>query len=239
MTTTGFKSLGVSNQLLQSLIQKGFLQPTPIQEKVIPILLQGQKDIIGQAHTGTGKTAAFSIPLIERLQEQAPHIQALVLTPTRELALQVCAEIVSLKGNYNRLRVDAFYGGQSVNDQINKLRRGVDIAVGTPGRILDLINRRYLRLQQVSYVVLDEADEMLDMGFLEDVELILEQIQNNRQMLLFSATMPDRIRQIAKRFMNNPILVSVKNNQLTTDTIAQFYYAIPQKSRLQALLQYH
>jgi ATP-dependent RNA helicase DeaD len=231
----GFKALGISEKTLKALEKKGFVNPSPIQEKVIPILLAGDKDVIGQAQTGTGKTAAFSIPLIEKLQENAPHLQALVLTPTRELALQVCTEIVSLKGNENRLRVDAFYGGQSINEQINKLRRGVDIAVGTPGRILDLIERKFLKLQHVSYVVLDEADEMLNMGFLEDVENILEEVQGNKQMLLFSATMPDRIKQIANRFMKTPEFISVKKEQLTTEMVQQTYYAVPYKSRFEAL----
>jgi ATP-dependent RNA helicase DeaD len=233
--SSGFKALGVSEKLLKALEKKGFTTPTPIQERVIPILLQGQKDVIGQAQTGTGKTAAFSIPLIETLEEQAPHIQALILTPTRELALQVCSEIISLKGNENRLRIDAFYGGQSINEQITKLRRGVDIAVGTPGRILDLIGRKFLKLKNVSYVVLDEADEMLNMGFLEDVEEILEEVHGNKQMLLFSATMPDRIRQIANRFMKNPEFISVKKEQLTTEMVSQTFYAVPYKSRFETL----
>lgn len=231
----GFKALGISEKTLKALEKKGFTSPSPIQEKVIPILLQGDRDVIGQAQTGTGKTAAFSIPLIEKLEENAPHLQALVLAPTRELALQVCTEIISLKGHDNRLRVEAFYGGQSINEQINKLRRGVDIAVGTPGRILDLIERKFLKLRNVQYVVLDEADEMLNMGFLEDVENILEEVHGDKQMLLFSATMPDRIKQIANRFMNNPEFISVKKEQLTTEMVKQTYYAIPNKSKFEAL----
>ncbi len=233
MATT-FHSLGISDYILKALEKKGFTTPSPIQERVIPILLSGDKDVIGQAQTGTGKTAAFAIPLIEKLEETAPFTQALVLTPTRELALQVCTEIISLKGE-KRLRVDAFYGGQSIHEQIGKLRRGVDVVVGTPGRILDLIDRGNLKLKSVSYVVLDEADEMLNMGFLEDVETILEEIKGNKRMLLFSATMPDRIKQIANRFMNQPEFVSVKKEQLTTEAIHQTYYAVPRKTRFEAL----
>lgn len=229
-----FKSLGVSEWTLQALEKKGFTNPTPIQEKVIPILLAGEKDIIGQAQTGTGKTAAFSIPLIEKLEENLPHLQALILTPTRELALQVCTEIISLKGT-RRLRIEPFYGGQSINEQITKLRKGVDIAVGTPGRILDLIKRRFLKLANVKYVVLDEADEMLNMGFLEDVETILGEVHGNKQMLLFSATMPDRIRQVSKKFMNNPEFISVKKEQLTTEKVTQTFYAVPNKSKFETL----
>jgi ATP-dependent RNA helicase DeaD len=230
----GFKALGISERTLKALEKKGFTVPSPIQAQVIPLLLSGERDIIGQAQTGTGKTAAFAIPLIEKLEESAPFIQALVLTPTRELALQVCTEIISIKGE-KRLRVEPFYGGQSINEQLGKLRRGVDIAVGTPGRILDLIDRKTLKLQNVSHVVLDEADEMLNMGFLEDVETILEEIRGEKRMLLFSATMPDRIKQISKRFMKNPEHIAVKKEQLTMETIEQLFYAVPYKSRFEAL----
>jgi ATP-dependent RNA helicase DeaD len=229
-----FRALGLSEQTLKALEKKGYTTPSPIQEKVIPILLQGNRDVIGQAQTGTGKTAAFSIPLIEKLEENIPFIQALVLTPTRELALQVCTEIISLKGE-KRLRIEPFYGGQSINEQITKLRRGVDIAVGTPGRILDLIDRKSLKLKNVKYVVLDEADEMLNMGFFEDVETILEEVEGDKQMLLFSATMPDRIKQIAERFMNKPEHIMIKKEQLTMESIEQTYYAVPFKQRFEAL----
>lgn len=172
MTMTEFKELGLSENMINALEKKGFTNPTPIQKKAIPILLEGNLDIIGQAQTGTGKTAAFGIPMVETLNEGSKDVQALILAPTRELAIQVSDEINSLKGNKN-LKVIPVYGGQSITEQIRKLKKGVDIVVGTPGRVLDHLKRGNLKLHNVSYVVLDEADEMLDMGFIDDVEEIL------------------------------------------------------------------
>ena len=181
-----FKDLGLSEDTVQSVIKKGFKNPTPVQEKVIPLLLDGSTNIIAQAQTGSGKTAAFGLPLIDRLESKG-HIQALVLTPTRELAVQVCKEIESLKGN-KYLSMLPVYGGQNITIQIKPLRKGVDIVVGTPGRILDLIDRRIMDLSQLSHFILDEADEMLNMGFINDIQKIFKTIKSEKRVLLFSAT---------------------------------------------------
>ncbi|MBU2102119.1 MAG: DEAD/DEAH box helicase, partial [Candidatus Omnitrophica bacterium] len=217
-----FRALGLSEQVLQALERKGFEEPTEIQEKVIPLLLKSEVDVVGQAQTGTGKTASFGLPLLERLKEGGRFVQALILVPTRELALQVSEEINSLKG-HKRLQVVAIYGGQSIEQQLRRLREGVDIVVGTPGRIIDHIGRGSLKLKNVSYVVLDEADEMLNMGFIEDVEEILKHTGREKRMLLFGATMPDRILNLAKTYMRNYEVVNVHKSQLTTDLTEQIY----------------
>ncbi len=231
---TTFADLGLSPPILEALSRKGFEEPTPIQALVIPALLRGERDLIGQAQTGTGKTAAFALPLIERLVPGAGHVQALVLAPTRELAVQVCEEIVSLRGN-PRLSVAPVYGGQAYSEQFRRLKQGVDILVGTPGRILDHLERGSLKLDQASYLILDEADEMLDMGFQEDIEKLLAQINPDRRMLLFSATMPDRIRQIAETNMKNPELLAVKSPQLTTSLTEQIYFEVTESDKFEAL----
>ena len=231
---TTFADLGLSPPILEALSRKGFEEPTPIQALVIPALLRGERDLIGQAQTGTGKTAAFALPLIERLVPGAGHVQALVLAPTRELAVQVCEEIVSLRGN-PRLSVAPVYGGQAYSEQFRRLKQGVDILVGTPGRILDHLERGSLKLDQASYLILDEADEMLDMGFQDDIEKLLSQINPDRRMLLFSATMPDRIRQIAETNMKNPELLAVKSPQLTTSLTEQIYFEVTESDKFEAL----
>jgi ATP-dependent RNA helicase DeaD len=176
---TSFANLGLSDRTLKALSKKGFEEPTPIQLETIPAILGGEKDLVGQAQTGTGKTAAFGLPMLELLSEESRFVQALVLTPTRELAIQVAEEINSLKGNI-KLSISPVYGGQSIELQLRSLRKGVDIVVGTPGRILDHIRRRTLKLDNISYLVLDEADEMLNMGFLDDVREIMEHTNTKR-----------------------------------------------------------
>jgi len=195
-----FKSLGVSSEMLKVLEKKGFEAPTPIQEKCIPALLKGDRDIIAQAQTGTGKTAAFGIPILERMSEKLRNVQVLILTPTRELAIQVAEEINSLKGK-KRFNIVPIYGGQSISLQLRQLRKGVDIVVGTPGRVLDHLKRGTLKIDKISYMVLDEADEMLNMGFLEEVGAILKQTPENKRTMLFSATIPDEILRIARTYM--------------------------------------
>ncbi|WP_292460164.1 DEAD/DEAH box helicase [Methanothermococcus sp.] len=234
MTITEFKELGLSENIINALEKKGFTNPTPIQKKAIPILLEGNLDIIGQAQTGTGKTAAFGIPMIETLNEGSKNVQALVLTPTRELAIQVSDEINSLKGNKN-LNIIPVYGGQPINEQIRKLKKGVDIVVGTPGRILDHLNRGTLNLHNVSYIVLDEADEMLDMGFIDDVEEILKYTNPDKKMLLFSATLPRKIMGLAKKHMRKYEVISVKKEQLITNMVEQFYYEVRSSDKFEAL----
>ncbi|MEZ5006550.1 MAG: DEAD/DEAH box helicase [Chitinophagales bacterium] len=220
-----FEALGISEKTLAALEKKGFKTPSPIQEKAIPLLLNTDKDVIGQAQTGTGKTAAFGIPIIERIDLSNNEVQALVLTPTRELAMQVCEEIGSLADDRN-LKMLACYGGDSIGKQMSALERGVHIVVGTPGRVMDLLNRRKLVIDQLKYAVLDEADEMLNMGFLEDVETILDATNDDKQILLFSATMPKRIMDLAKRTMGAFEVIKVQKEELTTTLIDQMYYQV-------------
>ena len=196
--TVSFSQLGLAQHRVQCLEELGFTAPTPIQAESIPQLLQGL-DMIGQAQTGTGKTAAFSLPILERIDPDVAAVQALILTPTRELAVQVSQAIQSFKAD-PKLRVLAIYGGQSIDRQITQLRRGVQIVVGTPGRVLDLLGRGNLVLSQLSWFVLDEADEMLNMGFIPDVREILRKVPDQRQTALFSATMPPEIRRLSQQF---------------------------------------
>ncbi len=229
-----FIELGLSQDTLEALERKGFEEPTPIQQKIIPRLLAENKDLVGQAQTGTGKTAAFGIPIIERIDTQARHTQALILTPTRELAIQVSEELNSLKGKRS-LNIVPIYGGQSINLQLRQLHKGVDIVVGTPGRVMDHLKRGSLELSRISYLVLDEADEMLNMGFLEDVKVILSSTNPDRTTLLFSATMPQEIKAVAKQHMKNYELVAVESRQVTTDLTDQIYFEVSQRDKFEAL----
>ncbi len=229
-----FKKLGLTEKTLVALQKKGFEEPTSIQEEVIPLLLNGTKDIIGQAQTGTGKTAAFGLPIIEEIDLDNKNVKALILTPTRELAIQVAEELNSLKGN-QQIKIIPVYGGQVITQQIRKLKSGVDIVVGTPGRVIDHIKRRTLKLRKLSYLVLDEADEMLNMGFIEDVEEILESVGPERRMLMFSATMPVRIKKIAERFMGEYEHIKGKKEQLVTGLTEQIYFEVHEQDKLEAL----
>lgn len=229
-----FAELGISENILQALKKKGFEEPTPIQEKIIPVILGSDKDLVGQAQTGTGKTAAFGIPILEKIQNNSKNVQAIILTPTRELAIQVSEEINSLRGR-RKLQVFPIYGGQSIEVQIKRLKRGVDIVVGTPGRVIDHLRRRTLDLSEVSFAVLDEADEMLNMGFIEDVEQILEATNEDRTTLLFSATMPKEIKQVAKKYMREYELVAVKAEQITTELTDQIYFEVSRSDKFEAL----
>jgi ATP-dependent RNA helicase DeaD len=228
-----FNDLGLSQATLAALQKKGFEEPTPIQEQVIPLLLEAKHDVIGQAQTGTGKTAAFGLPLMERLVENQDYLQGLILAPTRELAIQVAEELNSFKGNRN-LHIVPIYGGQSMREQLRRLQQGVDIIVGTPGRILDHINRKSIQLNKLSNLVLDEADEMLNMGFIDDVETILKASNPNKRILLFSATMPDRLMKIADRYMTNKKIIKVKES-LTTQLTDQIYFEVAERDRFEAL----
>ncbi|MFN8277877.1 MAG: DEAD/DEAH box helicase [Chitinophagales bacterium] len=229
-----FRALGLSENVLEALTKKGFETPSEIQEKTIPLLLTGKKDIVGQAQTGTGKTAAFGLPLIEQLDDTNRAVQAIVLCPTRELAIQVAEEIMSFK-NQKRLFVQPVYGGQSYSVQINALKKGVQIVVGTPGRVRDHLDRGTLKLDQVTHVVLDEADEMLNMGFEEEVREILKTVPKDRRMLLFSATMPPAILKLAKTFMRDYDLVEVQKQQVTTDRVDQLYFQVRDRDRFSTL----
>ncbi|MBA2872992.1 ATP-dependent RNA helicase DeaD [Anoxybacillus calidus] len=228
-----FQELGLSKELMKAIRRMGFEQATPIQAETIPLSLEN-KDVIGQAQTGTGKTAAFGIPLIEKIDINNDMIQAIVVAPTRELAIQVSEELYKI-GTTKRVRVLPIYGGQDIERQIRALKKRPHVIVGTPGRIIDHINRKTLRLQHVHTVVLDEADEMLNMGFIDDIEAILSQVPTERQTLLFSATMPEPIRRIAERFMNNPHLVKVKAREMTVPNIEQYYLEIHEKKKFDTL----
>jgi ATP-dependent RNA helicase DeaD len=229
-----FTKLGLSENVTNALRKKGYVKPTEIQSKAIPILLEGKLDIIAQSQTGTGKTASFAIPIIEKIKENCKHVQAIILTPTRELAVQVAKEIESLSGR-KRIKVLAVYGGVSITDQVRKLRQGIDIVVGTPGRVMDQIKRKSLDLSKVTFAVLDEADEMLNMGFLEEIEKILERMNKQKKMLLFSATMPKAIHKIAKRFMKELIVIEIKSSQPTIELTEQIYYEVNSGDRFEAL----
>ncbi len=229
-----FEKLGLSKDILKVLELKGFESPTPIQKKTIPAILSGNKDIVGQAHTGTGKTAAFGLPIIELIPEKSKTVQALVLTPTRELAIQVAEEIHSLKGK-KRLSIVPIYGGQAIGLQFRSLQKGVDIVVGTPGRILDHLKRKTLRLDKISFLVLDEADEMLNMGFLEDVQEIMGKTNSQKRTMLFSATMPQEILHIAKKYMGEYELMQVTGGQLTVSTTDQIYFEVAEVDRFESL----
>jgi len=229
-----FRELGLSEETLQAIAVKGYKEPSPIQARCIPLLLHGEKDVVGQAQTGSGKTAAFGLPIIEKFEPGFRKIQAIILTPTRELAMQVAEEIRTLKGN-KKMFISTVYGGSPIGRQMTELERGVDLVVGTPGRVIDLINRRKMDLSHIRFAVLDEADEMLNMGFIEDVETILKDTPKEKRMLLFSATMPDRILQLAKRYMRDFELVSIKQAEMTADTIEQMYYEVPRQDMFDSL----
>ena len=228
-----FEDLGLSTELLNALSKKGFEEPSEIQRLVIPELLKERTHLIGQAQTGTGKTAAFSIPILETIDADKT-VKALILAPTRELANQVADEIYSLKGEKD-IKVLAVYGGASIEQQIKNLKKGVDIVVGTPGRVMDLMRKKILKVDNLDYFVLDEADEMLNMGFLEDIELILEKTNDGKKMLFFSATMPKAILDIAKRFMVNYKMLKVEKKELTTNLTEQIYYEVKQEDKFEAL----
>ncbi len=235
MDDVKFRDLNLSPELLKDLENSGFVTPMPIQVMGIPILMQG-RDLIGQAKTGTGKTLAFAIPIMEKIDPKVRAPQALIVAPTRELAEQVCNEI--RKVSYGKqVKCAAFYGGKSLMPQVKTLNAGVHIVVGTPGRLIDLLDRRMLRLDQVKILVLDEADRMLDMGFIDDIRRIISTIPRNRQTMLFSATIPDRIKDLSRSIMNNPEIISVSPEELTVNEIEQFYYEIDQKTKLDAFIE--
>ncbi|MGE4584336.1 MAG: DEAD/DEAH box helicase [Sphaerochaeta sp.] len=229
-----FADLGLSAQTIAAIEAKGFEEPTKIQAACIPLLLKDQVDVIGQAQTGTGKTAAFGLPILEIVDPSLSQVQALILAPTRELAVQDAEEINSLKGD-RRLEIAAVYGGASMELQLRKLRRGVHVVVGTPGRILDHLRRGSLNLEQLKFVVLDEADEMLDMGFIEDIEEVLKQTPSEKRMLCFSATMPEPIQHLAERFMHEPQIVRIKQDALTSNLTDQIYVEVKESDKFEAL----
>lgn len=227
-----FEDFRLSRETLKAISEVGFEEPTPIQVSSIPLIMRG-KDLVGQAQTGTGKTAAFAIPIAEMCQ-MGKKPSAIILEPTRELALQV-AEEMSKIARHKRITVLPVYGGTSIERQIRTLQRGINIVVGTPGRVIDLINRRILSLAEIKIVVLDEADEMLDMGFLDDIETILKETPSERQTLLFSATIPPQIMHIAKRYMRSPEKIHVNARDIVIPEIRQLFYEVSDESRITAL----
>ncbi len=233
---TKFRDLGLSEMMLNSLHKKGFEEPTPIQAKTIPFLLANKKDLIGKAQTGTGKTAAFGIPIIENIVPDSKRVQAIILAPTRELAIQVAEELSSF-AEEQKTRIIAVYGGQPIERQISRLQRGVDIVVGTPGRILDHLERKTLDISKVSYIVLDEADEMLNMGFIDDIEAILKAAPKERRTVLFSATMPEHIERLAKKYMNEYEVIAVAKDNVSKANIQQIYFEVPQSDKFEALFR--
>jgi ATP-dependent RNA helicase DeaD len=233
MTTPDFESLGLGEKTLALLKKKGFEEPTPIQALAIPLLLTGEGDLVARARTGTGKTAAFGLPLVERLSEPSPHLRALVLVPTRELAIQVHAEIVSLRHGAHP-RTVAVYGGQAISLQLRSLERGVDAVVGTPGRVLDMIQRGKLDLSQLQFLVLDEADEMLDMGFAEEIDTIFESVGPERRVLMFSATMPDAVMRVARKRLRDFTTIEDHAETAPTELTEQIWLEVREQDKLEA-----
>lgn len=232
---TTFESLGIEAGLLQSLETIGFVSPTPIQEQAIPVLLQGTKDFVGLAQTGTGKTAAFGLPLLQLISKEQRTPEALVICPTRELCLQIAKDLNNFKPKKGSVGVTAVYGGASISDQVREIKRGTNIIVATPGRLIDLIERKAINLEGIHYVVLDEADEMLNMGFKDDIEFILKETINRQSIWLFSATMPPAIRLVSKRYMDNPHEITVGKVNSGNANIDHQYYATQHVNRYETL----
>lgn len=230
-----FEELGIEEGLLHSIKSLGFTQPTPIQEKSIPVLLKGTKDFVGLAQTGTGKTAAFGLPILQLINKQQRHPQALIICPTRELCLQITNDLNSFKRKTDHVAITAVYGGASIGMQIRDLKKGTHIVVATPGRLIDLIERKAIHLEQIHYVVLDEADEMLNMGFKDDIEFILKDTPNRQSTWLFSATMPAAIRQVSKRYMNQPFEITIGRVNAGAVTIDHQYFVTSQANRYETL----
>jgi len=230
-----FEALGLNEQLVQAITEMGFETPTPIQEKAIPVLLSGTTDFVGLAQTGTGKTAAFGLPLLHLIDISQKHPQALIVCPTRELCLQICNDLMNFKKHLKGLNAEPVYGGASISMQIRDLKRGVQIVVATPGRLIDLIERKAIDLQKVKYVVLDEADEMLNMGFRDDIDFVLKNTILRESIWLFSATMPTAVKAISKNFMTNPIEITMGKKNTANVNIDHQYFITPAHSRYDTL----
>src|SRR2546425_3652822 len=225
----------MSTEILRALEENGYEMPFPIQESAIPFILRGI-DVIGQAHTGTGKTAAFSLPILRRLKRYGP-VQVLIVVPTRELAVQITIEINKF-AKYSNIKAASIYGGQSINLQLDQLKRGVQIVVATPGRLIDHLKRGTIQLDDVRFVVLDEADRMLDMGFIEDIKFILFYVTEDRQTCLFSATMPQEILRLAQDYMKEPKEIRLNEEELSLDTIAQSYLIVHEREKFKHLCNF-
>lgn len=230
-----FQTLGLSGELAKAVELIGFETPTPIQEKAIPLLLTGTKDFIGLAQTGTGKTAAFGLPLLELVNENNKNTQALVLAPTRELGLQIVSDLENFSETFKKLNIVAVYGGASISEQIRKVKRGAQIIVATPGRLIDLLGKKAVNLTNIQYVVLDEADEMLNMGFKEDIDEILSTTPDSKITWLFSATMPREVRAIANNYMQDPVELTVGDKNTTNVNIDHQYVVVQERDKYNAL----
>ena len=233
-----FDGLGLSGQLVEVIRQMGFESPTPIQEKAIPILLKGNVDLVGLAQTGTGKTAAFGLPLLQLVNESDRSTQALIVAPTRELSVQITSDLERFSASIMKLNIVTVYGGASISDQIKKIRRGAQIIVATPGRLIDLLSRKVVDLTTVKYVVLDEADEMLNMGFKEDIDEILSTTPKEKNVWLFSATMPREVREIAKNYMRNPEEVTMGERNQGNENIDHQYIMVDERDKYLALKRF-
>ncbi|MCX6290846.1 MAG: DEAD/DEAH box helicase [Bacteroidetes bacterium] len=230
-----FNELGVGEKALKAIAELGFEQPTPIQEQAIPVLLTDEKDFVGLAQTGTGKTAAFGLPLIELVDFHKPITQALVLAPTRELCVQISKDMMNYSKYHQSANIVAVYGGASIDTQIRQIRKGAQIIAATPGRLIDLIHRKAIRLETIRYVVLDEADEMLNMGFQEDIDEILSHTPKDKKVWLFSATMPAEVRSIASNYMTNPFELTVGRKNEGAENIEHHYYVVHERDRYASL----
>ena len=229
-----FEEINLSNEIQKGVAAMGFEEMSPIQSQAIPVIVEG-KDIIGQAQTGTGKTAAFGIPILEMVQSEDKTVQALVLCPTRELSIQVAEEIGNI-GKYKKgIQVLPVYGGQPIERQIRALKRGVQIVVGTPGRVIDHIKRKTLKIDNVKMMVLDEADEMFDMGFRDDIGLVMDGLPEDRQTIFFSATMPQEIIRFASRYQKNPEIIRVAHKELTMPKIEQYYLELKEHMKTEII----
>src|SRR5882757_3068702 len=235
-TATSFKDLGLSEALLQTLEELGYAEPTPIQAEAIPELLNGH-DVIGQAQTGSGKTAAFGLPMLDYIDPENEETQAIVLTPTRELCIQVTQALRAYAEHLDGVNIVAVFGGAPIREQQSRLRHGAQVVVATVGRMMDLISRKSLVLTAARYVVLDEADEMLDLGFIEDVEKILRMCPSGRQTALFSATMPPPVKRLAESYMYDPTTISITPKTLTVDAIAQAFLEVPAREKSARLIE--
>ena len=234
MESSGFEDLHLSKEMYQAIADMGFEEPTTIQNRSIPYMLDG-KDVIGQAQTGTGKTAAFGIATLERIDPRNKELQVVILCPTRELAIQVSEELKNLSKYKKGIRILPVYGGQPIGRQIKALKEGVQIVIGTPGRVMDHLNRRTLKMNGVKILILDEADEMLDMGFRDDIETILRKIPEQRQTILFSATMPKAILNLTKRYQSNPQLIKLVHKEMTVPNVEQFFVEVKQQAKTEVL----
>lgn len=232
---TTFEDLGLQPEILKAIKDMGFVNPTPIQEKTIPAILSSEQDIIALAQTGTGKTAGFGLPIIQKIDEHDFNIQAIILCPTRELCLQITKDLENFSNHLKKIQILAVYGGASVDTQVRALKKGAHIVVGTPGRTLDLIKRGTLKINNIKWLVLDEADEMLNMGFREDLDSILETTPSEKQTLLFSATMPAGVKHITKDYMNDPLEIAVAKKNIGASNISHEYYVVRASDKYSAL----